>query len=81
MAEKKTSFIDTISSAVSSVGGGVDRTTADITEAKDAAIAYGSTTLVLQLIATGAACVIAYVAWQNYNKGRKTLLNGKGKSK
>ncbi len=56
----------------------VDETQKSIDEVKDAAIAYGGISLGLQVVATSAAVVLAYVAWQNYSK-RKPMFNPKGK--
>lgn len=40
----------------------------ELATAETAAIAYGSTQIFLQLVATGATVLMAYIAWQNYKR-------------
>lgn len=80
-------FMDLITgaaNAVSSSGQAADKLQTDVEEAKTAAVTYAGVSLLLQAVAASAGVVLAYVAWQNLHKGRRTLFNnsnGKGRRK
>ena len=62
--------VSSVNQAVTDVNKVLPEIQQDINVAKDVAIGYASTQIVLQMISTGAMCLMAYIAWQEYKKKR-----------